>query len=262
MTTKQTILSAKQSELLENLIVKHSQIVTFDQIYNEAKVNWDYKQAKNLITKLVKNGWLIRIKRSLYAISDLSTRGSLSLTPSTVANLLVSESYVSFESALQQYGMFDQLTDKTVSVSLKKYKSVVLHSVEYSFIKTKADYYFGWKEISIDGHLTRIATPEKALIDIVNFHKSQYSIDLVIEKLLEHKKDLNIDLLNEYIARFSLTTIKIFGLLFDLIGFDSKTLYETVKSKSGTHWMIPGDTKFNAKWRLYYNPYFEKYQSK
>ena len=51
---KQTILSTKQSELLENLIVKYSQIVTFDQIFNEAKDNWDYKQAKNLITKLVK----------------------------------------------------------------------------------------------------------------------------------------------------------------------------------------------------------------
>jgi len=37
---KQTILSAKQSELLEDLIVKYSQIVTFDQIISEAKNNW------------------------------------------------------------------------------------------------------------------------------------------------------------------------------------------------------------------------------
>ncbi|MFH1543124.1 MAG: type IV toxin-antitoxin system AbiEi family antitoxin domain-containing protein [Patescibacteria group bacterium] len=258
---KQTILSAKQGELLENLIVKYSQIVTFDQIFNEAKDNWDYKQAKNLITKLVKNGWLIRIKRGLYAISDLSTRGSLSLSPYTVANLLVANSYVSFESALQQYGMFNQLTDKTVSISLKKYKNVVLDSVEYSFIKTKPDYYFGWQEIVIDNHTTRIAVPEKALIDIANFHKSQYSIDLVVEKLLEHQKDLNLDVLNEYLGKLSVTTIKVFGLIFDLIGINSEKLYKIVKTKHGTHWMISGDTKFNAKWRLYYNPYFDKYQS-
>ena len=114
---KQTILSAKQSELLENLIVKYSQIVTFNQILSEAQNNWDYKQVKNLITKLVKNGWLIRIKKGLYVISDLSTRGSLSLPPYKVANLLVNDSYVSFESALQQYGMFDQFTGTTISVS-------------------------------------------------------------------------------------------------------------------------------------------------
>lgn len=258
---KQTILSNKQSELLENLIIKHSQIVTFEQILHETKDIWDYKQTKNLITKLVKNGWLIRIKKSLYVISDLSSRGFLSLSTYHVANLLVTDSYVSFESALQQYGMFDQLTNKVFSVSLKKYKTVILNSTEYSFIKTKPEYYFGWQDIIIDNQNTRIATAEKALIDIINFHKSQYTIDLVIEKLLEHQKDLNLTRLNEYLSKFSLTTIKVFGLIFDLIGIKSDKLYEITKAKHGTHWMLSGDTKFNSKWRLYYNPYFDKYQS-
>ena len=215
---KQTILSVKQSELLENLIVKHGQIVTSGQILSQAEGNWDYKQAKNLITKLVQNGWLMRIKRGLYAISDLSTRGFLTLSPYVVANLLVPDSYVSFESALQQYGMFDQLTDKTISVSLKMYKAVKLNSTEYSFVKTKPEYFFGWQEVNVDNKSVRVATPEKALIDLVNFHKSQYAIDLVIEKLQEHRNDLDIDQLNNYLSRFSLTTVKIFGLIFDLIG--------------------------------------------
>lgn len=258
---KQTILTTKQSQLIENLIVKYNQIVTFEQIFNETKDIWDYKQTKNLITKLVKNGWLIRIKRGLYTISDLSSRGFLSLSPYNVANLLVTDSYVSFESALQHYGMFDQLTNKTFSISLKKYKTVTLNSTEYSFIKTKPEYYFGWHEIIIDNQNIRIATAEKALIDIINFHKTQYTIDLVIEKLLEHKKDLDLDILNKYIAKFSSTTIKIFGLIFDLIGIKSDSLYKITKIKHSTNWMLPNDTKFNSKWRLYYNSYFDKYQS-
>jgi predicted transcriptional regulator of viral defense system len=258
---KQTILSVKQSELLENLIVKHGQIVTSGQILSQAESYWDYKQAKNLVTKLVKNGWLIRIKRGLYAISDLSTRGFLTLSTYVVANLLVPDSYVSFESALQQYGMFDQLTDKTISVSLKTYKAVRLNSTEYSFVKTKPEYYFGWQEVNLDNIIVRVATPEKALIDMVNFHKSQYAIDLVIEKLQEHKNDLDMARLNDYLSRFSLTTVKIFGLIFDLIGTNSDKLYELAKTKHGTHWMLPGDSKFNAKWRLYYRDYFDKYQS-
>lgn len=258
---KQTILSVKQSELLENLIVKHGQIVTSGQIFKEAEGSWDYKQAKNLVIKLVKNGWLIRIKRGLYAISDLSTRGFLNLSPCVVANLLVPDSYVSFESALQQYGMFDQLTNKTVSVSLKMYKSVKLAGVEYSFVKTKTKYYFGWQDIQIGNQSARVATPEKALIDMVNFHKSQYSIDLVIEKLLEHKNDLDMIRLNDYLKRFSTTTIKIFGLVFDLLGIDSDKLYGLVKTRHGTHWMLSGDGKFNSKWRLYYRDYFDKYNT-
>jgi len=257
---KQTILSIKQSELLENLIVKHGQIVTSGQIYQAAEGAWDYKQAKNLVIKLVKNGWLIRIKRGLYAISDLSTRGFLNLSPCIVANLLVPDSYVSFESALQQYGMFDQLTNKTVSVSLKMYKSVRLADIEYRYVKTKTEYYFGWQDLQMGSFSARVATPEKALIDMVNFHKSQYSIDLVVEKLLDHKNDLDMDRLIDYIGKFSATTIKIFGLLFDLLGFDSDELYGLIKTQ-GTNWMLSGDRKFNAKWRLYYREYFDRYKS-
>ena len=257
---KQTILSSKQSELLENLIVKYGQVVTFDQVVCEAKSTWDYKQTKNLITKLTKNGWLIRIKRGLYAISDLSTRGFLSLSPYLVANFLVTDSYVSFESALQYYGMFDQLTDKTVSVSSRAYKTVKLHNVEYSFVKTKVTQYFGWQDMVIDNRTVHIATAEKALIDIVNFHKNKYAIDLVIEKLQKHKDSLNMARLTDYLTKFSFNTIKIFGFIFDLLGFDSTQLYTIVQTKRGTHWMLTGDQKFNAKWRLYYDPYFDKYQ--
>lgn len=258
---KQTILSVKQSELLENLIVKYGQIVTFSQIFQEAESSWDYKQTKNLVTKLVKNGWLVRIKRGLYAISDLSSRGFLSQSPYVVANLLVPDSYVSFEAALQHHGMFDQLTGKTISVSLKEYKSVQLAGMEYSFVKTKPEYYFGWQEVPVGSQTARIATPEKALIDMVNFHKNQYALDLVIEKLLDYKTELDLTRLTDYLSRFPITTVKIFGFIFDLLGIDSRKLYSLVKPV-GTHWMLPGDTKFNAKWRLYYRADFDKYQSK
>ena len=257
----QTSLTIRQTELLENLILKRGQIVSSAQIFEEAEGYWDYKQAKNLITKLVKNGWLIRIKRGLYTISELSSRGFLTLSPYIVANLLVPDSYVSFESALQQYGMFDQLTSKTVSVSLKMYKPVELADEKYSFVKTKPEYYFGWQEIQIEPLSARLATPEKALIDMVNFHRSQYSIDLVIEKLTEYKNDLDMDRLNEYLSRFSTTTIKVFGLIFDLLGIDSGKLYELINAKHGTNWMLSGDNKFNARWRLYYRDYFDKYKS-
>lgn len=258
---KQTILSTNQSKILEDLIVKHGQIVTSHQIYDEAGKLLDYQQTKNLVLKLVKNGWLIRIKRGLYAISDLSSRGFLNLSPFVVANLLEPNSYVSFESALQQYGMFDQLTNKIVSVSLKQHKSVDLSGTEYSFVKTKSEYFFGWQDVQIGSYTARIASPEKALIDMVNFHKSEYSVDLVIEKLTEHKNDLDFTRFTDYLIKYSTTTQKIFGFTFDLLRIDSDRLYKKVSSQMGTNWMLPGDKKFNAKWRLYYSEYFDKYKT-
>lgn len=258
---KQTILSTKQSELLEDLISKYGLIVTSNQIIQVAQSNWDYKQAKNIITKLTKDGWLFRIKRGLYVISDLTSRGFLSLSPFLVANLLVKDSYVSFESALQYRGMFDQLMNKTISVSLKTYRTVKLNSMEYIFVKTKENLCFGYEDVAVDNKVARIATAEKALIDIVNFRKSKLAIDVVVEKILNHRRDLDFNRFNEYLSKFSDTTIKIFGVIFDFLGVDSARLHELIKNKRGTSWMLAGDKKFNAKWRLYYDEYFDQYNA-
>ena len=253
------MISSKNSQLLENLIIKHGQIVTTQQIFSSASVFMNHKQTQYLITTLTKQGWLMRIKKGLYAISDLSTRGFLSLSSYVVANLLVKDSYVSFESALQHYGLFDQLTNKIISVSLKTYKTVQLQNVEYSFVKTKADYYFGWQEITIDNTTARIATAEKALVDMVNFHRSIYAIDLAIEKLREHKNNLDFVRMNEYVGKLSMTTIKIFGFIFDLLNINSSQLLKLAKQTDGAHRMVANARSFNAKWRLYYDAYFDKY---
>ena len=257
---KQTILNTNQSVLLENLIVKHGQIVTTEQIYSQTEGLWDQQRTKKVISKLTHNGWLIRVKRGLYAISDLSNRGFLSLSPFVVANLLVKDSYVSFESALAYHGMFDQLTSKTISISQAQYKTVQLQSVEYSFVKVMDKWFFGWQEVDINNTTVRMATAEKALIDMIQFHKSKYTVDLVVEKLSLYKGSLDLHKMNEYLGKMSLTTIKTFGFLFDLLGIDSGDLYNQIKLK-GTHLMLSQDAQFNAKWRLYYDAYFDKYQS-
>jgi len=258
----QTILSQKQSEILDGLIAKYGQIVTFGQIMDRAGTELDRRHTQNLVTKLVRNGWLIRLKRELYAISDLSNRGFLSLSPYFVANLLVENSYVSFEAALQHYGMFDQSLAKISSVSLKSHKTIKLNNTEYGFIKSKPDYYFGWQDIPAENKTARIAFAEKALIDMINFHRTKYAVDLVLEKLREYKKDLDFKRFEEYLRKFPVTIAKIFGLLFDLEGIDSTNLFEFSRSKSkyGVHLMTTGDKKFNSKWRLYYDEYFDKYQ--
>lgn len=258
---KQTILTTKQSELLENLIAAHGQIVTTEQIYQKLQASMDQKQAKRIIARLVSNGWLIRLKRGLYAISDLSNRGFLSLSPYVVANLLVENSYVSFESALNYHGLFDQLINKVISVTTVEFRNTIeLNSTEYSFVKIQEKWFFGWEIATIDNKEVRIATAEKALIDMIQFHKSKYSVDLLIEKLRDNKDSLSLDKLQEYLEKMSATTIKIFGFVFDLLGIDSVKLQEMLKNKQGTDWMLADDKKFNAKWRLYYDEYFDKYQ--
>lgn len=257
---KNTTLAVKDGELLETLIAKYGKVATAKQIEAEAKDTWGYQQMHNRIQQLVKNGWLVRIKRGLYAINDLSSRGFLSISPYVVASLLVEDSYVSFEAALNQQGMFDQFVQLYSSVSLKQYKLTKLESIQYQFVKTQEKFFVGWEVEDIGNMTAKIASAEKALVDLIHFRTSKYVIDLVIEKLQNHKDILMVENLIHFISLASQKTVKVFGLAFDLLGWDSRELFQLLSDSRSTHWVDVDDKAFNAKWRIYYDRYFDKYQ--
>jgi len=257
---KKSALAVKDGKLLETLIAKYGKVATSKQIEAEAKGTWDYQQTHNRIHQLVKNGWLIRIKRGLYAINDLSSRGFLSITPYVVAGLLVEDSYVSFEAALNYHGMFDQFIQQYTSISLKQYKVTDLESIQYRFIKSKEKFFVGWEQVEIENMPAKIASAEKSLVDLIHFRTGKYVVDLVIEKLQAHGEDLSIANLIHYSSLASQKTVKIFGLVFDLLGWDSKELQQLLAGTRSTHWINTKDETFNAKWRLYYDEYFDSYK--
>jgi predicted transcriptional regulator of viral defense system len=257
---KKTTLATKDADLLEKLIATYGKVVTAKQIEVEAINTWDYQQTHNRVQQLLKNGWLIRIKRGLYAVNDLSSRGYLSISPYVIANLLVADSYVSFEAALHYRGMFDQFVNQFSSVSLKQYKETSLESIRYRFIKSQEKFFIGWEEVGIENMTTNIADSEKALVDLIHFRSDTYVVDLVIEKLINYREDLNIKILIDYVRLASKKTVKIFGFVFDLLGWDSRELSRLLEGTRSTHRINDNDKVFNARWRLYYDGYFDKYQ--
>jgi predicted transcriptional regulator of viral defense system len=257
---KKTTLATNDADLLEKLIATYGKVVTANQIEVEAINTWNYQQMHNRIQQLLKNGWLIRIKRGLYAVNDLSSRGYLSVSPYVIANLLVADSYVSFEAALHYRGMFDQFVNQFSSVSLKQYKETSLESIRYRFIKSQEKFFIGWEEVGIENMTTNIAYREKALVDLIHFRSDTYVVDLVIEKLINYREELNIKNLIDYVRLASKKTVKIFGFVFDLLGWDSRELSRLLEGTRSTHRINDNDKVFNAKWRLYYDGYFDKYQ--
>ncbi len=119
---KNTSLTRRDSRLLEDAIIAYGDVASFDQL--EALSDMEREYARKRISQLAAQGWLVRIKKGLYALSDISSRGFLRLSQYVVAQLLVEESYVSFEAALQYHGMYDQLLQTIRSVACKQYKTI------------------------------------------------------------------------------------------------------------------------------------------
>lgn len=258
MTIKKTILSEKEFGLVENLISKYGVIVNFEQIFSQLKDNLERQGTRNLISKLVKNGWLVRIKKGTYYITTLESRGIANISEYIIAQTLVKDSYISFESALQYHKLFDQHLAMVISISLKRRKRKEIQDTIYRFIKTSENNYYGWEETQIEGRLVKIATLEKAILDILAFERTVHSIDLVLEKLREHGNSFDWERLNESSRNQSVTVQRILGFLLDKAGIDCEYLHKLVeKSKGRSSYMTNDSDLFNAKWRLYYHGHFE-----
>lgn len=256
MTIKSTILSQKESELLENLIAKNGLFIAFDQIVEELSFSMSRQAIRNLVSKLVRNGWLVRIKKGVYYITTLESRGAFNISNLIIAQVLLADSYISCESALQHHGMFDQHLKAVTSVSLKRMSEKKIQGIIFEFIATSKNNFFGWNEFNLEGRLIKIATAEKAILDMLNFKRTVNSIDLILEKLKDYQDSIDIAKLNEFSKKQSTATRRILGFLFDKAGIDSNYLYGLIKKESSSSRMTKDSKLFNAKWRLYYHNHF------
>lgn len=253
------LLNTQENKLLEDIILKYGSIVTFSQIFKLLKENRSRGYTKRLVSEMAKKGWLIRIKKGVYSVSDLFNRGNLTISQYAVANTIEKDSYVSFGFALQYYGMYDQLLSTITSVSLKQHKTTQVTDFRYRYVKTKEKYFFGWQEVNIDGISVKIAYAEKALVDMIQYSRTTVSVDMVIEKLQNFKDQIDFKRLNKFLKKSSKNTEKIFGFIFDLLKIDSSEIFEDCKSNTATTYIDKDSDVYNAKWNLYYNKIFKKY---
>lgn len=256
MVTKRTILSEKELNLLESLIANHGNIIEFQNFYDQAKSFLSRQEAINLVMKLKKNGWLIPIKKGVYAIADISSHGFANISPFAIANTLINESYVSFEAALSHYDLFEQMVKSIISITSQKPRFFRFQDLNYKFLKIKSQLYFGFKEISIEGHKAQVAELEKVFIDFLYFRNDSYSIDLILEKLNKGKEQINFEKMVNYSMKFSLTTKRKLGFLLDKLGEDTQKLVKAIHRK-GYSRLTKSSKKFNNKWRIYYEDRFD-----
>ena len=150
---------------------------------------YEYRDYSNVYNKIVteeskKN--LIKIKRGLYETNP-------NANPLTIANKILSPSYISFETALSYYGMIPERVYAITSASFKKNKKKEYKTpfglFLYQDINSNA-YPFDIDEIEIDGVKVFIASREKALLDMLSIISPRKNRKELLDLLFE---DLRID---------------------------------------------------------------------
>lgn len=120
---------------------------------------------------LERDGEIIRLKRGLYVCSPKATGKPLSLE--LIANRLLTPSYVSMSTALRFYGLTPEAVYLTQSMTTKEAREydTPLGRFEFTHIKKKA-FNIGIRNIEENGYSFLIASPEKALCDLIAYTPS------------------------------------------------------------------------------------------
>lgn len=118
------------------------------------------------IRLLERDKQIIRLKRGLYVCNPEITGKMLSTE--LIANHLYTPSYVSMSSALRHYGLIPEAVYTKQSMTLKHSRNfdTPLGRFEYTHISRQA-FSVGVTSVRKDGYAYVIATPEKALCDLV-----------------------------------------------------------------------------------------------
>lgn len=130
----------------------------------------EYAGPRNRITALLREKSIVRVKKGLYVFGE-----ELRLRPVSrelLSNLIYGPSYVSREYALRYYDLIPE--EVTVLTSMSTERSTEFHTplgvFSYSFLPLNA-YCVGITLESSNNRQFFIATPEKALADIVLIHR-------------------------------------------------------------------------------------------
>jgi predicted transcriptional regulator of viral defense system len=256
MDTKNTILSQKDLDLLEKIVLQYGKVVSFDQIANTMQGTASLGAVRKRVAAMSQAGWLIRLKKGLYqVVTDISTLGFTDVSELVIAQSLNPESYISFEAALQYHNMFDQMLSRIDSVTTQTTKTYQAQQTTYSFSKIRADLYFGFTQATINHQQVNVAEKEKAILDLIHFRSSDYTVSLVIEKLRVYQEQFDFEKLKTYSAKYSLAVVRKTGFLLDQLGVEtSDLLLKSQEKKFSYNRLTRTAGQFNAKWRLYYDP--------
>jgi predicted transcriptional regulator of viral defense system len=147
----------------------------------------EYTNPRACISRLVKKGELIRLKNGFFVIAEKIK--NIPVPYEQIGNLLYGPSYISFEWALSHYGMIPEGVYVVTSASASKSKSYKTPLGTFEYISLSHSRYaigIDQKENSAGKFL--IATPEKALADLVHLKSKKLNAKDLLVDLIEARR--------------------------------------------------------------------------
>ena len=255
-------------DLIKRVVAELGPIFSVEGVQPAAKeLGLSESQLRWTLSHLARNGWLVRLKRGLYAVQP-PLSGS-DLHPYAVAAALVQPSAISHWSALAYHGLTDQIppmvqastTRKVVTPEMRQGKAhrPREHAVwavldwEFEFITVRPHSWFGFQQEWVtQWHRVSVTDPERTILDMFAHPAVFGSIRMGMETLEHAVGSFNLERLIRYALRYEVgALIKRLGWTLEALGvpelvleplreFPVSNLYLLDPAGPGSGRIVPG----------------------
>jgi len=212
------------SDLLTDMARREKRIFTFK---DAARAYGSSGQSlRELLSTLVKRGWLQRVEKGKYLILPLEAGREREWTEHEfiIASHLIQPYYIGFRSALNYYGYTEQIS-RTVFIASTRRKlksSLEISGVTYRFVLISERKFFGTKQKSIDGYQVNVSEPEKTIVDCLDQLRYCGGISEVAKALWYGRDELDFVKMAEYSRRNgNRAASQRLGYLIEILGFNA-----------------------------------------
>lgn len=222
MTSKDNILAQLNREGRE--------IYTFSEIQSIAS-NLSQGTVWKVLSELVKEKRLIRLKRGIYLYVPEGYQKNWTTSNFWIGANLVQPYAISFWSALNHWGLTEQLPKRTyiqTTRSIVNYSKNILGS-EYQFIRLSPKRFFGITQIWIANHQVNITNQEKTLADCLAFPAYCGGISEAVKGLYNFYKTNQPENIIEYAQKLGQPALKRLGYLLEVLNVSTKEELNKIK---------------------------------
>jgi len=163
--------------------------------------NVDPRYIRIQLARWINSGRIYQLRRGLYSIAPPFQKSKPH--PFLVANRLQHSSYVSLQSALAYYGLIPETVNTTVSVTTGRPERLETPLGIFEFQHIKTNLLFGYQMTDLGDQEALVATPEKALLDLVYLQSGGESPKYLQALRLQNLDRLNLDRLKKQTEVFA-----------------------------------------------------------
>lgn len=259
-------------ELLRLLSREGDRIFTTDRARELApRVGLRESYLLECLYHLRQNGWIVPLRRGLYALSSSSIPGMSDAHEFEIAMSLVNPAAISHWSALHHHGLTEQIprtvfvtTTTEASVPRKRNLNAGVSAQGYSvgdtlyrFIQVRPKRFFGVESIWVGDSGIRITNLERTLLDGLNmprycgdFGEALHAFDTGFERV-------NMERITDYAFRLGTAATKRLGWTLELHGVEHPVIDSLSSVPSMSHNKLdpsgPDGGTYNRRWMLLEN---------